>query len=84
LSFGLKGLGMKPQEHHYTVRMPRGAVTIMEGYAANRINHGVPPVAEKAASLLIRRMHPSLLGAEWVDSNTIHCDTDDNNLSDLA
>ena len=71
LSFGLKGLGMQPQEHHYTVHMPRGVVTIMEGCAANQINHGVLPVAEKAATLLLCRMHPSLLSEEWVASNTM-------------
>ena len=36
LSFGLAGQGMQPKEHHYTVDMPRGAVTIMEGFAANQ------------------------------------------------
>ena len=60
-------------EHHYTVDMPRGAVTIMEGYAANHINHGVRPVREKVASLLIRRMHPELLDENWKDSNTVLC-----------
>ena len=29
-------------------------------------------------------MHPSLLGEGWVNSNTIHCDTDDNDRSELA
>ena len=71
LSFGVGGLGMKPQQHHYTVDMPRGAVTIMEGFAANQINHGVKPVSHKVASLLLRRMHPSLLGEEWCAQNTV-------------
>ena len=62
---------MQPQEHHYTVDMPRGAVTIMEGFAANRIDHGVQPVHDKIASLLIRRMRPSLLGKEWTANNTL-------------
>ena len=73
LSFGLKGQGMQPQEHHYGVDMPRGSVTIMEGYAANRINHAVRPVREKVASLLIRRMHPGLLDEEWKARNEILC-----------
>ena len=71
LSFDTKGLGMQPQEHHYKVDMPRGVVTIMYGYAANQVNHGVSPVAEKVASLLFRRMHPSLLGDEWSARNTM-------------
>ena len=71
LSFGLKGYGMQPQEVHYEVNMPRGAITIMEGYAANKVNHGVKPVAEKVASLLLRRMHPSLLGKDWCAQNTV-------------
>ena len=71
LSFGVKGLGMQPQEHHYEVDMPRGAITIMEGYAANKVNHGVKPVAEKVASLLLRRMHPSLLDKDWCEQNTV-------------
>ena len=75
LSFGVKGLGMRPQEHHYKVDMPRGAVTIMEGYAANRLNHGVQPVREKVASLLLRRMHPTLLDEEWLARNTMVVNT---------
>ena len=71
LSFGVKGFGMKPQEIHYDVDMPRGAITIMYGYAANKVNHGVKPVTEKAASLLLRRMHPSLLGEDWCAQNTV-------------
>ena len=71
LSFGVKGFGMKPQEIHYDVDMPRGAITIMEGYAANKLNHGVKPVTEKVASLLLRRMHPSLLGKDWCAQNTV-------------
>ena len=71
LTFGVEGRGMKKQEHHYTVNMPRGAVTIMEGFAANQINHAVLPVPHKAASLLLRRMHPSLLGEEWCAQNTV-------------
>eukprot|EP00959_Pyramimonas_sp_CCMP1952_P436841 9146746-Pyramimonas_sp.AAC.1 len=43
----------------------------MYGYAANQVNHGVSPVAEKAASLLFRRMHPSLLGDDWRARNTM-------------
>ena len=62
---------MQPQEVHYEVDMPRGAITIMEGYAANKVNHGVKPVAEKVASLLLRRMHPSLLGKDWCAQNTV-------------
>ena len=73
LSFGVAGFGMQPQEHHYGVDMPRGSVTIMEGYAANRINHAVRPVREKVASLLIRRMHPGLLDEEWKARNEILC-----------
>ena len=53
--------------------MPRGSVTIMEGYAADRFNHGVRPVCGKVASLLIRRMHPQLLAGDWKASNTILC-----------
>ena len=64
---------MQPQKHHCEVDMPRGSVTIMEGYAANRINHGVRPVREKVASLLLRRMHPQLLAEGWKASNTILC-----------
>ena len=75
LSFGVKGLGMQQQEHHYKVDMPRGAVTIMEGYAANRLNHGVQPVREKVASLLLRRMHPTLLDEEWLARNTMVVNT---------
>ena len=66
---------MQPQEHHYKVDMPRGAVTIMEGYAANRLNHGVQPVREKVASLLLRRMHPTLLDEEWLARNTMVVNT---------
>eukprot|EP00959_Pyramimonas_sp_CCMP1952_P174132 3638666-Pyramimonas_sp.AAC.1 len=51
--------------------MPRGAVTIMYGFAANHINHAVLPVRHRAASLLLRRMHPSLLGKEWCAKNTV-------------
>ncbi len=29
------------------------------------------PVAEKVASLLLRRMHPSLLGEDWCAQNTV-------------
>ena len=57
-------------EHHYTVDMPRGAVTIMEGFAANQKNHGVKSVRGKVASLLLRRMHPELLAKKWVANNT--------------
>ena len=71
LSFGVKGFGMQPQELHYEVYMPRGAITIMEGFAANKVNHGVKPVTEKVASLLLRRMHPSLLGEDWCAQNTV-------------
>lgn len=71
LSFGVGGQGMQPQERHYTVDMPQGAVTIMYGFAANQINHAVKPVREKVASLLLRRMHPSLLGDKWVAKNTV-------------
>ena len=51
--------------------MPRCVITIMYGYAANKLNHGVKPVAEKVASLLLRRMHPSLLGKDWCAQNTV-------------
>ena len=71
LSFGVAGLGMQPQKHHHTVDMPRGAITIMEGFAANQINHGVKSVRGKVASLLLRRMHPSLLGEEWCANNNV-------------
>ena len=71
LSFGAKGFGMRPQEIHYDVDMPRGAITIMERFAANKVNHGVKPVTEKVASLLLRRMHPSLLGEDWCAQNTV-------------
>ena len=74
LDFGVKGPGMQPQKHHHRVPMPRGSLTIMEGYAANVLNHGVRPVKEKAASLLLRRMHPSLLSREWLDKNTVRVD----------
>ena len=43
--FGAKNTRMQPQEQHFTVRTPRFSVNIMEGYAANQINHGMPPVA---------------------------------------
>ena len=71
LSFGVKGYGMQPQGLQYEVDIPRGAITIMEGYAANKVNHGVKPVTEKVASLLLRRMHPSLLGEDWCAQNTV-------------
>ena len=32
---------------------------------------GVTPVAEKVASLLLRRMHPTLLGEDWCAQNTV-------------
>ena len=51
--------------------MPRCVITIMYGYAANNVNHGVKPVTEKVASLLLRRMHPSLLGEDWCAQNTV-------------
>ena len=71
LHFGVKGFGMTPQDYHYEIGMPRGAVTVMSGFAADKINHGVPPVKGKAATLLLRRMHPSLLGPKWVENNAI-------------
>ena len=43
----------------------------MEGFAANQINHGVKSVRGKVASLLLRRMHPSLLGEEWCANNNV-------------
>ena len=73
LSFGVAGLGMQPQEHHCEVEEPRGSVTIMEGYAANLINHCVKPVREKVVSLLLRCMHPELLADGWKASNTMLC-----------
>ena len=69
-NFGAKNTGMQPQEQHFTVRMPHGSVTIMEGYAANKINHGVRPVKRKATSLLLRRVHPSLLVRESLGNKT--------------
>jgi len=70
LFFGVTGRGMQPKESHYKVGTPRGIVTLMYGYAANGINHAVPPVKEKAATLLFRRIHPELLGDDWVAQNT--------------
>ena len=71
LSFGLADWGMAACEHNYTVEMRRGVVTIMEGYAANKINHGVPRVERKASTLLFRRMLPELLSEEWKAKNTM-------------
>ena len=71
LTFGVKGLGMRKQDFHYAVNMPRGAVTVMYGFAANKINHAVLPVPHKAATLLLRRMHPTLLGEKWCAKNTV-------------
>ena len=71
LSFGVAGWWMAAREHNYTVEMRRGVVTIMDGYAANKINHGVPPVERKASTLLFRRMLPELLSEEWKEKNTM-------------
>ena len=71
LSFGLAKQCMAAREHNYTVEMRRGVVTIMEGYAANKINHGVPRVERKASTLLFRRMLPELLSEEWKEKNTM-------------
>ena len=40
-------------------------------FAANHINHAVLLVRHRAASLLLRRMHPSLLGKEWCAKNIV-------------
>ena len=73
LSFGLVGQGMKAAEHHYTVEQQRGMVTIVYGYAANKINHGVRWVRHKACTLLLRRVFPILLSPEWKEKNTMRC-----------
>ena len=62
---------MAAREHNYTVEMRRAVVTIMEGYAANKINHGVRPVERKASTLLFRRMLPELLSEELKERNTM-------------
>ena len=69
LSFGIESRGMAT--NLFTLQMPRGAITIMEGYAANKINHGVRPVKRKTATLLLRRVFPGLLSNEWRKKNTM-------------
>ena len=71
ISFGVKGHYMAAREHNYTAEMRRGVLTIMDGYAANKINHGVPRVERKASTLLFRRMLPELLSEEWKEKNTM-------------
>ena len=73
LSFGLKTTAMKAAAHHYTVEQQRGVITIVYGYAADKINHGVQCVGRKASTLLLRRVFPELLSDEWKEKNTMRC-----------
>ena len=68
-----RGWGMTPQGLHYAVKMPRGTVTIMEGFAANGINHGIRSVGGRVAALVLRRMHLALSDPEWDNYNTMRC-----------
>ena len=57
LSFGCRGLGMVLRKQ--AIPLPRGAITVMEGYAANKAKHCVRPsdTHSKSASLLLRSIH---------------------------
>lgn len=58
LSFGCKGLGMVLRKQ--AVPLYRGAVTIMENYAANKTKHCIRPadIHCKSSSLLLRKIRP--------------------------
>lgn len=74
LSFGCKGLGMVLRKQ--AVPLYRGAITIMEHYAANKTKHCVRPadIHRKSSSVLMRKIQPK--AKQILERNRTHHQTD--------